>query len=59
MTLVFKSHGIGNDIFNPIYEGGQCGIKCLVGCDHKNKTKTVCENLMHNRGYRGDIIHNP
>ena len=37
----------------------QCGIKCLVGCDHKNKTKMVCENLMHNRGYRGDIIHNP
>ena len=36
---------------------GQCGIKCLVGCDHKNKTKMVCENLMHNRGYRGDIIH--
>jgi len=38
---------------------GQCGIKCFVGCDHKNKTKTVCKNLMHNRGYQGDIIHNP
>ena len=36
----------------------QCGIKCLVGCDLKNKTKMVCENLMHNRGYGGDIIHN-
>ena len=22
MTLVFKSHGIGNDIFNPIHENG-------------------------------------
>ena len=22
MTLVCKSHGIGNNIFNPIYEGG-------------------------------------
>ena len=36
---------------------GQCGIKCLVGCDHKNKTKMVYENLMHDGGYQGDIMH--
>ena len=37
----------------------QCGIKCLVGCDHKIKPKMVCENIMHNRSLRGDKIHNP
>ena len=30
-----------------------------MGCDHKIKTKMVCENIMHNRTLRGDKIHNP
>ena len=37
----------------------QCGIKCLMGCDHKIKTKMVCENIMHNRTLRGDKFHKP
>ena len=37
----------------------QCGIKCLMGCGHKIKTKMVCENIMPYRTLRGDKIHNP
>ena len=29
-----------------------------MGCDHKIKTKTVCENIMCNRVHGGDKIHN-
>ena len=30
-----------------------------MGCDHKIKTKMVCENIMHNRTLRGDKFHKP
>ena len=30
-----------------------------MGCDHKIKTKMVCEDIMHKRTLRGDKIHNP
>ena len=29
-----------------------------MGCSHKIKTKTVCENIMRNRAHGGDKIHN-
>ena len=37
----------------------QCGIKCLSGCDHKIKTKMVCEKTMHDRTLRGEKIPDP
>ena len=36
----------------------QCGIKCIVGCDHKIMTKMVSENIMHNKTNREDKIPN-
>ena len=58
-TQIYRSYCSFLILAGPLLTEEQCGIKCLVGCDHKDKTKTVCENLIHNRSYRGDIIHNP
>ena len=47
MTLVCKFHGIGNNIFNPIYEGGDkitpdINPKCgQMNCPYPDNSKKI------------------